>query len=81
MPQKDPNNKMVLISVHVPKKILDTIDDLVKHGILSSRSEAIRMALVVLLEWKLFSQGPAVMPNRKTDPIEETFRALIVKGR
>jgi len=81
MPKKDPNSKMVLISVHIPKRILDAVDDLVRQGILPNRSEAIRMALVMLLEWKLFHQGPVVLPSHKADPEEEALRALILKGR
>jgi len=81
MPKKDPNSRMVLISVHIPKRILDAVNSLVKEGILPNRSEAIRMALVMLLEWKLFHQGPAVLPSNKTDPEEEALRHLILKGR
>ncbi len=39
------NEKMVLISVHVSKHMLDEIDELVKLGIYPSRSEAIRVAI------------------------------------
>ena len=80
MPAKN-GEKMVLISVHVPKRILEAIDGLVKKGILPNRSEAIRMALLMLLELKLFSKGPDVMPKTSVDPIEQEFRNLIVKGR
>ena len=80
MPAKN-GDKMVLISVHVPKRILEAIDGLVKKGILPNRSEAIRMALLMLLEWQLFNKGPEVLPKHNIDPTEEAFRALIVKGR
>jgi len=80
MPAKN-GEKMVLISVHVPKRILEAVDGLVKEGILPNRSEAIRMALLILLELKLFSKGPDVMPKTNIDPIEQEFRNLIVKGR
>jgi hypothetical protein len=80
MPRKK-GDHMVLISVHVPKRILETIDSLVREGILPNRSEAIRMALLMLLEWKLFSKGPDVMPKPNVDPTEKAFRALLVKGR
>lgn len=80
MPKKD-GNHMVLISVHVPKTILDTIDELVKKGLFPNRSEAIRMALLMLLEWKLFSKDPDVVPKPSVDPIEQEFGALLIKGR
>jgi hypothetical protein len=80
MPAKN-GDKMVLISVHVPKRVLETIDSLVREGILPNRSEAIRMALLMLLEWKLFSKSPDIMTKTSVDPIEQEFRNLIVKGR
>jgi len=80
MPMKDGDN-MVLISVHVPKRVLNTIDDLVKEGIFPNRSEAIRMALLLLLEWKLFSRGPEVLPKKEEDPTDKAFRAFLVQGR
>jgi Arc/MetJ-type ribon-helix-helix transcriptional regulator len=41
---------MVLISVHIPKPLLDIIDDLVRQGVYPSRSEAIRDAIRLLLQ-------------------------------
>ena len=87
MPKKEAN-RMVLISVHVPKRILDAVDRLVKEGIVPNRSEAIRMAILMLLERHIFVQGPSVLPKSDTtalksnyDPEEEAFRALVLKGR
>jgi len=45
MPKTKSKEKMVLISVHLPKQILEELDELVKRGILPSRSEAIRIAI------------------------------------
>ncbi|MFP3044956.1 MAG: ribbon-helix-helix domain-containing protein [Thermocladium sp.] len=45
MPKTKSKEKMVLISVHLPKQILEELDELVKKGIFPSRSEAIRIAI------------------------------------
>jgi len=49
MPKSKAKEKMILISVHVPKQILEELDELVKKGIFPSRSEAIRIAIRDLL--------------------------------
>jgi len=48
--KKEKREKMVLISVHIPKPLLDIIDDLVRQGVYPSRSEAIRDAIRLLLQ-------------------------------
>jgi len=45
MPKTKSKEKMVLISVHLPKQMLEELDDLVKKGVFPSRSEAIRIAI------------------------------------
>jgi len=45
MPRTKAKEKMVLISVHIPKQVLEEIDELVKQGVFPSRSEAIRTAV------------------------------------
>lgn len=40
---------MSLISVHVPKRMLEELDELVRRGIYPNRSEAIRAAIRELL--------------------------------
>jgi len=42
-------DKMILISLHVPQRMFEKLDELVKSGIFPSRSEAIRHALRELL--------------------------------
>jgi len=37
MPKKDPNSKMVLISVHIPKRITDPEEETFRHLILKGR--------------------------------------------
>jgi len=41
--------RMVLISVHIPKQMLDELDELVREGRFPNRSEAIRTAIRDLL--------------------------------
>jgi len=45
MPKTKASEKMVLISVHIPKQMLEELDELVRRGIYPSRSEAIRIAI------------------------------------
>jgi Arc/MetJ-type ribon-helix-helix transcriptional regulator len=49
MPRTKSKERMVLISVHLPKQMLEEIDELVKQGVFPSRSEAIRIAIRDLL--------------------------------
>ena len=81
MPRKDQASRMVLISVHVPKKLLDAINELVYQGLIPNRSEAIRMALILFLERALLKQSLEKPQKEDIDPEEEAFRALVLKGR
>ncbi len=49
MPKTKSEEKMILISVHIPKQMLEELDELVKGGLFPSRSEAIRVAIRDLL--------------------------------
>ncbi|MFB6471042.1 MAG: ribbon-helix-helix domain-containing protein [Vulcanisaeta sp. AZ3] len=49
MPKTKAREKMVLISVHIPKQMLEELDELVKQGVFPSRSEAIRISIRDLL--------------------------------
>jgi Arc/MetJ-type ribon-helix-helix transcriptional regulator len=42
--------KMVVVCVHVPKWVVDRLDELVKQGEFPSRSEAVREAIKEFLE-------------------------------
>ncbi len=44
MPRKN-SERMVIISLHVPKQMLNDIEDLVKKGLYPHRSEVFREAL------------------------------------
>ena len=45
MPKTKKKDEMVLISVHVPKQLLEEIDKLVEKGMFPSRSELVRYAI------------------------------------
>jgi len=49
MPKTKSKEKMALISVHIPKQMLEELDELVSQGMFPSRSEAIRIAIRDLL--------------------------------
>ena len=49
MPKTKAEEKMVLISVHIPRQMLEELDELVRRGVFPSRSEAIRVAIRDLL--------------------------------
>ena len=53
MPRGKGTNVMELISVHIPKQILEELDELVRQGVFPSRSEAIRTAIRMLLAKEL----------------------------
>jgi len=61
MPKTKSKERMVLISVHLPKQMLGEIDELVSQGVFPSRSEAIRIAIRDLL----YKEG-----SRKGDVVE-----------
>jgi len=45
MPKSINNEKMEMVSIHIPKQMLKQLDQMVKLGIYPSRSEAIRAAV------------------------------------
>ena len=67
--QNKGKDKMVLISVHVPKQMLDELDRLVQEGKFPNRSEAIRVAIrdLILKEKareKSGDMGIIIVPGR-----------------
>ncbi|MFN7106234.1 MAG: ribbon-helix-helix domain-containing protein [Pyrobaculum sp.] len=73
MPKNKSQDKMSLISVHVPKRMIDELDELVRRGIFPSRSEAIRAALRDFL-YKDKTRHPK-------DEEEEEIPFNLLKGR
>lgn len=53
MPKILTDKKMTLITLHLPKPLLDKIDELVKSHVFPSRSEAIRFAIIKMLQDRL----------------------------
>jgi len=49
MPRTLAKEKMVLISVYIPKQALEELDELIRQGVFPSRSEAVRIAVRDLL--------------------------------
>ncbi|KUO90721.1 MAG: CopG family transcriptional regulator [Caldivirga sp. JCHS_4] len=49
MPRSRSGVRMMLISVHIPRRMLEELDELVRSGLFPSRSEAIRVAVRDLL--------------------------------
>ena len=45
MPKTKAKEKMILISVHLPRQMINELDEMVKQGRFPSRSEAIRVAV------------------------------------
>ncbi len=66
---KDKNRRMVLISVHIPRQMLEELDRLVQEGRFPNRSEAIRTAIRDLL---LRERGRTK---------QQTFEVPLVPGR
>ena len=65
MPKSKSNEKMVLISVHLPKAMLEEIDEMVSQGVFPSRSEAIRIALYNLIRQENRRKLPYILiPGR-----------------
>ncbi|MCC6019872.1 MAG: ribbon-helix-helix domain-containing protein [Thermoproteaceae archaeon] len=73
MPRSKSKERMALISVHVPRKMLEELDELVRRGIFPNRSEAIRAALRDLLYKQAFIVS---RPQR-----EEELPVPLVRGR
>ncbi len=66
---KDKNSRMVLISVHIPRQMLEELDRLVQEGRFPNRSEAIRTAIRDLL----------LKERERTR--QHTFEVTLVPGR
>jgi len=47
-------NKMKLVTVHFPESMIEGLDELVRQGYYTSRSEAIRVAVRDLLKKQLY---------------------------
>ncbi len=80
MPRTKSKDKMELISVHIPKKMLDELERLVEMGKYPNRSEAIRDAIRRLIDQNADSlrEGKAVKPSEAE---AEEGQIVLLKGR
>lgn len=51
MPKAKVGKPMVLITFHIPEELLKKLDEIVARGVFPSRSEAIRFAIIKLIEY------------------------------
>jgi Arc/MetJ-type ribon-helix-helix transcriptional regulator len=63
-------DKMILISVHLPKQMLQELDELVRQGKFPSRSEAIRVAVRDL-----------ILKENELKQRELELRQILIPGR
>ena len=66
MPKTVAKEKMILISVHIPKNLLRELDELIAQGYFPSRSEAIRIAVrdLIMRTRGNDEANPGLMPGR-----------------
>ena len=64
MPRTKSEEKMILLSFHLPKKMLEDLDELVKRGAFPSRSEAIRVAIRDLINREKGDYSNQLMEGR-----------------
>jgi len=78
MPRKNGSEKMQIISVHLPPKMIEMIDRLVHAGYFSNRSEFIRAAISEFLnKW-----AATIQPRNGAEsaaPIEEDLGIVEAK--
>jgi len=70
MPRMVSEDKMILISVHLPKQMLQELDELVRQGKFPSRSEAIRVAVRDL-----------ILKENELKQRELELRQILIPGR
>jgi len=70
MPRMVSKDKMILISVHLPRQMINELDEMVKQGRFPSRSEAIRIAVRDLIHREIGLRER-----------EEQLRAILIPGR
>ncbi len=76
--KRHPGSKMVIVSVHIPEKWLEILEELVKEGYFPTISEAIRYSLYELLVKAIAAKscGNKVIAN-----VEEKEEMEILRGR
>ena len=69
MPRKIYKKQLRLISFHIPEEMLKMVDELVSKGRYSSRAEALRAAVKLLITFEL---------TKSTRTIDELGRTLVL---
>jgi Arc/MetJ-type ribon-helix-helix transcriptional regulator len=74
---------MVLVSLHMPKPVVEALDELVRLGVVPNRSEAIRQAVTEYIARYLcaFSRLKEAAERAELTPEDKAFRAALIKGR
>jgi len=82
MPNKKESNQ-VLISLHMPKTVVDALDELARKGIVPSRSEAIRQAVIEYIAKYTCTFTTLSKTFKAERPVgeEEAFYSMLLKGR
>ncbi|MFP3195154.1 MAG: ribbon-helix-helix domain-containing protein [Caldivirga sp.] len=66
MPRSKSGVRMMLISIHIPRRMLEELDELARSGLFPSRSEAIRVAVRDLLIKERGRRGSGVRREART---------------
>ena len=78
MPRKNSLEKMQIISVHLPPKMIEMIDRIVSTGFFSNRSEFIRAALSEFLN-KWYNPQNGQQQQKQNEVVEEDLGILEAK--
>jgi metal-responsive CopG/Arc/MetJ family transcriptional regulator len=57
------NSRLPIVSFHIPPNLLKAVDELVERGVFTSRSEAFRTAIVLMLRDYAKLKHPAPQPE------------------
>jgi Arc/MetJ-type ribon-helix-helix transcriptional regulator len=82
MPKKE-GPDMVLISLHMPKPVVEALDELVRLGVVPNRSEAIRQAVTEYIAKYMctFTRLKEAATEAAEVSVDKAFRAVLLKGR
>jgi Arc/MetJ-type ribon-helix-helix transcriptional regulator len=82
MAKKD-GPSQVLVSLHMPKAVVEALDELVRRGLVASRSEAIRQAVneYIVKYACAFTALNKGLTGPEPVSEEEAFYSRLIKGR
>ncbi len=76
--KRSPGSKMTIVSVHIPEKWLDILEELVAEGYFPTIREAIRYSLYELLVKVITAKSCG---NKVINAVEEKEEMEILRGR